>query len=405
MSLEGKIKTTFAGIVHNSNNPDKLPLAQVFVPELHGGLAEDDYDNLPWWRIDLGAGSGSGTDSTGFTLQTGQKVEVTMDENDITVYHITKKLPYASAVNPVQNNNPNTVQPLQDNNKNLHDAFKNPGLVDEPIARMITADLTKLSGTIFGKFNNEIVNMIGKGLLDLQKNINPFTDLLAFLLDPGAWEPEIAGLTYPVLTVGINDAIDLTKDMSRMVDRLGGTIGNVASMIKVDGWKAKAKDWEYIPASSSSPIQITSTGEISIQPNLNVGFHSGIFTIRSRDIDWAVVDALPTEAARLAAMAAIATVGDYAKIFTISSAVVNDLSKLDFSQSINFLDSMPPAEIGPQFESALMPKIEFTLDKKTTDLAEFGQLHVITGTGNKTASLEIDMSRSVFTKKGNNKKV
>ena len=410
--------TTYQGIVHNSKNKDDLPMAQVWIQEVHGPMESlEERNGLKWFLVDIGGGSG--TDSGGYSLHAGQSVVVLQDPNDMTTYTVIKKVPFhepetekpnaakANSVSVLPNAanavNPNSVSTLPNNDKNFKDAYKNPALTEAPIAALVTANINKLQDTIFGKINNELIKIVNTALGDLQGLMAPFEDIISFfegVFLPG-WEPDIiGGYLPPNMTIGINDMVDLTKDMSRMVDAAGGAIGSISSLIKVDGWKAKSKDWDFITTDSNG-IEVDSKGIIKIDQGLSNGLHEANFMIRDKSIEWSYIDDNIPEG--ILRDGVYTLLGAHWKEFPIKISVVPDLSILDFSLSINFLDMMPPAIIGPLWASDVMPKVEFTLDAKATDKATFGQLHVIGGVSDKTVSIEMDFSASDVVEKTSNK--
>ncbi len=426
-----KTKKTYNGIVHNAQSKDTVPCAQVFVPELHGDMPKPEHNNLQWLVINLGGGTGSGGDATGHTLQPGQKVEITQDEKDITIYTITKKLPYAAAKEKKAGGpsaggaspggaakNPNTVKALSKDGKNAMDNYKNPSLFDDVINKLLTCDPAQLLGTIFSKYNSELSKCVCGGNLDPSAVTSSCTSAISLcpyatnIPAPAATcaascragtyeEPE--GYCKADLTIGVGGNCDLSKDCSRMVDNHGGNIGSICSMVKQDGWDAKTKDWNYTSLDGVG-INIDEKGDIIVDSEMCVGNHTTRCVVSNKQM----VDTF-TENGQLIDPADIATLmdefSDQVQEFDIVVNVVKDLASLDFSATENFLDSMEIPRIGQEYlTNTYMPNIEFTMDPKITDKAKFGQLHLLSGPGNLTPSIELDFSTSDVKVTASNKK-
>ncbi|MCD6436180.1 MAG: hypothetical protein J7L15_07310 [Clostridiales bacterium] len=418
---------TYQGIVHNAQNKNSLPCAQVHVPAINGKMDLTERNNLPWFVIALGGGTGAGGDASGHTLFPGQNVEVTQNHFDMTAYTITRKLstvePKAKktggpskggAASGGSSKNPNTVTPLSEDGKNAKDDYKNASLLEEPMNRLSTCDPAKLLGTIFSKYNTELMKCVCGGDLDpaavtstcsLAVSLCPYATNVptpaatcAASLDDGSYEPP-EGFCSANLTIGVGGCCDLSEDCSRMVDNHGGNIGSITAMVKQDGWSAKTKDWNYASVDSVG-INIDEKGDIIIDAEMCIGKHTTQCMVSNK----AIAETLVGETQEVVDTI-LNEFSDQVQLFDITVNVVKDLAKLDFSKSINFLDQMDLPRIGQEYlDKTFMPKIEFTMDPKITDKATFGQLHVVAGPGNLTPSIEMDFSTSSVKVQASNKK-
>lgn len=422
----------YFGIVHNPENDLTIPTAQVYVPELHGKMSEAEKNELDYYVVSLG-GMGTGGDTTGHTLQAGQKVEIQQDQNDYTSYKIISKLPFhepkstgiggpASGGSASSSSslgvNPNTVTRLEMDGKNAMDDYKNHSLLEEPLNRLATTALNILQNTIFSKFNQARtkIKVLGTALSTI--SAIPFPDVATAIDNIGNPAPDPdnpcshpTGYCDPTISCGngtpLNPAIDaghidLTNDPSRYCDCSGGNIGQCNTMVFVDGWKAKTKEWDFNVLTSPQGITINDNAEIIVPPGLD----SGSYTLNCRMVNKELSTYFDDDNTSPGDQATIYEYfeGKHQQLFDITCKVVKDMTKVDFSSGQCYIDSIEMPRVGPKYISTLMPEIKFEMDPKITDKATFGQLHVISGPGDLTPSIEIDFTTTELKVGVSNKK-
>jgi len=196
--------------------------------------------------------------------------------------------------------------------------------------------------------------------------------------------------------------------MARMCDGSGGNIGSITAMCKSDGFKAKTKEWAYAVLDNSC-FDVDDKGDLSIHPGQQPGTKSSQCLIVSRDM-YNTAKAAAAGSSNPDAMLNTILLGlkdggyEYqAKQFTVAVQVVKDIASLDFSESIDYIQSLPAVRIGQKYLSDLMPEIELTQDPKVSDKYTFGQMHLISGPGKLTPSLEIDLTTTELKVSGSNK--
>jgi len=399
--------TTYLATVVEVNNAKKgdtaaLTIAKVKVHGVHDDLSDDELKLLPWSYIALGQGN-SKTAGQSPVLYEGQIVEVEAINPECTQFHIIKLMGFhkpkeeksnqkGGAASSGGQNSATTpakvtsVEPAKKDNT-IDVKLENEVLSELPIQNLATGFINSLVCGIFSKINNELTALESKANAALERLMRPFQEGLQAIHDL-----EMAiDFIEPVLSTGI---LDFTKDMLRMVDinmSSNCSIGNIGGVIKIDGWSIDYKDYDFTSVTGKS-IEIDLGGEIRLQKGLDVGLHASAFIMKKKASYWSVIDALPNPI-KIGAYAAM--IGQMQPVI-ITHIVVPDMSKLDFSLSIPFIDLSKPFIIGPDFESDLIPKFKLKVDAKGTDKATFGQLQVISGPSELTPSIELDFSLGPF---------
>lgn len=401
-----------SGIVQEVDILSRIPRARVWIKGVHDPKLLNTPEELPWVLIELGAGT-SKTGGTVDTLYKGQEVSLEVLSADWTKFKIVSKVskhepkPKTTSKGSTGDvKNPNSVKAGAQDGKIPTEsaALKNEKLTESSLPKLATCYINNLIGTIFTKFNNNVVKCGCTGLGSLSKPLDPCGGVITNPTNPNFNPtypcPPVNGCSLPVISCGgvscdgvTSGVCDLSKDMSRMCEPscTGTDIGNIGGILKVDGYSCDMNTWGFKPTDSctnSSKFKIEPDGTMRVQPNCPPGtytakFDMGINTL-TQEAYQDLINLNPDFEI---------TLRSFMQKVEITFKVVEDLQKLDFSKSIDFIKNMLPVNIGPIFTGFKhLPTIEFEMDKKTTDKATFGQLYVNTGPSDLTPSLELDFT-------------
>ncbi len=365
----------------------RVPRARVWVKGIHDPDLLKKPNELPWALIELGSGT-SKTGGVAETLYKGQKVTVKILSADCTKFKIVAKVSKhepkpksASKGSTGDVKNPNSVKSGSQNGKIVSEdpTLKNEKLTEISLPKLATCYINNLIGTIFTKFNHNLIKCKcnGAGTLNIISSCNL---------------PVITcnGVVSDCSTPGV---CDLSKDMTRMCEPScqGSSIGNIGALVKVDGYSCDMNNWKFQSSdgcSSSDKLKIAPDGTINVQPNCPPGTYTAKFDMGMNSLSEEEYQRLIDENPDFI----IPLTSAFTNIDVIFK-VVEDLQKLDFTNYINVIEKMAYSEIGPIFrEFEHLPTFLFEMDRKTTDLATFGQLYVNIGPSDLTPSLEMDFT-------------
>ena len=433
---------------------------------------KDELKNLPIMRISLDSNS-SGSSGSHPALYKGQRVlcrRINYVDWEITGfvqnYEKKDKKSKGQPKNGGSNQStlgkevPTSVKPTEQNDVNPSEKITNKFLVQTDLPALATANINRMIGSVFSIVNNDLQKMetIINDVKSLSRELNPehFIEEMSEVMFHGIISTgkcmleenvmsmgmemmegvmedvqdlgEIPfGYVEPKITAGIDGMIDLTKDYMRSVDVLGGNIGNIRQLIKIDGWPVDLDKWEFkilntnIKNPDGSDFEVKG-GHLDIPSGLEAGVYHIEYILYNKS--------KPLEFWQDPVNMLFGGIGSQFQPGVISFGVVPDMLKVDFNNSISFLDSMKATitevsdivnnadsfindvedtintidsamkigedlsnvfTIGAKEVSKLVPQMKFESDPKTTDKSTYSQVHILTGPGN-SVSLELDFT-------------